>query len=86
MDPIVGSERDGGLRAPLGRNVRPPSAEAVEFSPALVPGKNVKSGLKTKSSGAGGVAPAVVADPPLPRRGDVFGGSGGPRVGLCDGG
>ena len=99
VDPIVRSERDEGLRAPLGCNVsaarrgmrpagisgparrvapvhgsdvkvssamRPLSAEAVEFSPALVPGKNVKSGRKTKSSGACGVAPVVVADPPVP--------------------
>ena len=98
VDPIVRSERDGGLRAPLGRKigaarrgmrpagisgparrvapvhgsdvkvssaVRPLSAEAVEFSPALVPEKEMKSGRKTKSSGASGVAPAVVADPPV---------------------
>ena len=97
VDPIVRSERDGGLRAPLGHNigaarrgmrpagisgparrvapvhgsdvkvssaVRPLSAEAVEFSPSLVPEKKMKSGRKT--SGAGGVAPTVVADPPVP--------------------
>ena len=46
--------------------VRPLSVEAVEFSPALVPEKNVMSGRKTMSSGAGGVAPVVVADPPVP--------------------
>ena len=33
------------------------------FSPALVPEKKMKSGRKTKSSGAGGVATTVVADP-----------------------
>ena len=46
--------------------VRPLLVEAVEFSPALVPEKNLISGRKTMSSGAGGVAPAVVADPPVP--------------------
>ena len=99
MDPTVCSERDEGLRAPLGRNVsaarrgmqpagisgpaqgvapvhlsdvkissavQPLSAEAVELSPALVLKKKVESGRKTKSSGAGGVAPAVVADLPAP--------------------
>ena len=67
--------------------VRPLSVEAVEFSPVLVPEKNLISGRKTMSSRAGGVIPAVVADPPPPPRtdsggGDVFGGSGGSRVGL----
>ena len=46
--------------------VRPLSVEAVEFSPALVPEKKLISGRKTMSSGAGGVVPAVVADPPVP--------------------
>ena len=99
LDPILRSERDGGRRAPLGRNVssprrgmqpagingparrmapvggsdvkgssdvRPLSVEAVEFSPALVPEKNVISGRKTMSSRASAVAPAVVANPPVP--------------------
>ena len=38
----------------------------MEFSPALVPEKNVMPGQKTMSSGAGGVTPAVVANPPVP--------------------
>ena len=46
--------------------IRPLSVEVVEFSPALVPEQNWKSGWKTMSSGAGGVVPAVVADPPVP--------------------
>ena len=46
--------------------VRPLSVEAVEFSPALVPENNLISGWKTMSSGAGGVVPAVVVDPPVP--------------------
>ena len=50
--------------------VRPLSVEAVEFSPALVPEKK-KSGRKTMSSGTGGVAPAVVADPPVPKAAGV---------------
>ena len=45
--------------------VRPLSVEAVEFSPALVAEKNLISGRKTMFSGAGGIAPAVVADPPV---------------------
>ena len=61
--------------------VRPLSVEVVEFSPALVPEKNLISGRKTMSSGAGGVIPAVVADPPPPRTdsgwGDIFGGRRG---------
>ena len=93
------SERDGGIRPPLGCNIGaarrgmrlawisgparwvapvhgsdvkvssavwPLSAEAVEFYPALVQEKKMKSGWKTKSSGAGGVASAVVSDPPVP--------------------
>ena len=44
-----------GVRDVKGRSaVRPLSVEAVEFSPALVPEKNVMSGQKT------------VADPPVP--------------------
>ena len=99
VDSTEHSERNKGLRAPLGRNVgafrrgmwlarisgpaqrvapvhgsevkvssavRPLSAEAAEFSPALAREKKVESGRKTKSSGAGGVTPAVVADPPVP--------------------
>ena len=55
------------MRDVKGRSaVRPLSVEAVEFSPALVPEKNVMYGWKTMSSRAGGVAPAVVADPPVP--------------------
>ena len=46
--------------------VRPLSIEAVKFSPALVPEENLIFGWKTMSSGAGGVVPAVVADPPVP--------------------
>ena len=46
--------------------VRPLSVEAVEFSPALMPEQNLKSGRKTMSSGAGGVVPAVVSHPPVP--------------------
>ena len=56
-----------GVRDVKGRSaVWPLSVEAVEFSPALVLEKNVMSGRKTMSSEAGGVAPAVVADPPVP--------------------
>ena len=47
--------------------VRPLSVEAVE-TPALVPENNVMSGRKTMSSGASGVAPAVVADHPCRQR------------------
>ena len=60
MAPVGGSDVKGSSA------VRPLSVEAVEFSPALVPEKNVMSGWKTMSSGAGGVTPAVVADPPVP--------------------
>ena len=70
------------MRDVKGRStVWPLSVEAVEFSPALVPERNVMSGRKTMSSGAGGVAPAVVADS---GGGDVLSCSGGSRVGLCD--
>ena len=56
-----------GVRDVKGRSaVRPLSVEVVEFSAALVPENNVKFGRKTMSSEAGGVAPAVVADPPVP--------------------
>ena len=56
-----------GVRDVKGRSaVRPLSVEAVEFSPTLVPERNITSGWKTMSSGAGGVGPAVVADLPLP--------------------
>ena len=44
----------------------------VEFSPALVPEKNLVSGRKTMSSGAGGVVPAVVADLPVPTAAGVM--------------
>ena len=55
------------MRDVKGRSaVRPLSGEAVEFSPTLVPERNVMSGRKTMSSGASGVAPAVVADLPVP--------------------
>ena len=46
--------------------VRPLSVEAVEFSPTLGPKIDVITGWETMSSGAGGVAPAVVADVPVP--------------------
>ena len=46
--------------------VRPLSVEAVEFSPALAPEQKLLSGWKTRSSGAGGVVPSVVAEPPPP--------------------
>ena len=46
--------------------VRPLSVEAVEFSPMLGPKIDVITGRETVSSGAGGVAPAVVADVPVP--------------------
>ena len=55
-----------GSDVKVSSTVRPLSVEAVEFSPALVPEKNVTSERMTRSSGAGGVAPAVVADPPVP--------------------
>ena len=45
--------------------VRPLSAEAVEFSPTLGPKMDVLTGQETMSSGAGGVALAVVADVPV---------------------
>ena len=46
--------------------MRPLSAEAVEFSPTLGPRTGVKDGLVDMSSRAGIVAPAVVADLPIP--------------------
>ena len=46
--------------------VRPLSAEAVEFSPTLGPRTGVKTGLVDMSSRAGIVAPAVVANLPVP--------------------
>ena len=46
--------------------VRPLSAEAVEFSPTLGPRTGVTAGLVDMSSRAGIVAPAVVADLPVP--------------------
>ena len=48
--------------------VRPLSVEVVEFSPTLGPKIDVITGWATVSSGAGGVAPAVVAiaDVPCP--------------------
>ena len=49
--------------------VQPLSVEAVEFSPALAPEQNLRSGRKTMSSGAGGVVPTVVVEPPLPTAG-----------------
>ena len=53
-----------GVRDVKGRSaVRPLSVQAVEFSPTLVPERNETSGRKTMSSR---VAPAVVADLPLP--------------------
>ena len=76
-----------GVRDVKGRSaVRPLSVEVVEFSAALVPENNVKFGRKTMSSEAGGVAPAVVADPPCSDSGgdDVLSCSGGSCVGLCD--
>ena len=79
MAPVDGSDVNGSSA------IRPLSVEAVEFSPALVPENNVMFGWKTLSSGAGGVAPAVVADPCADSGGgDVLGGSGGPRVGFGD--
>ena len=46
--------------------VRPLSAEAVEFSPTLGPQTRVTATLVNVSSGVGIVAPAVVADFPVP--------------------
>ena len=46
--------------------VRPLSVDVVEFSPTLGPEIDVLAGRETVSSGAGGVAPAVVADVPVP--------------------
>ena len=46
--------------------VRPLLVEAVEFSPTLGTRREVIAGRETVSSGAGGVAPAVVADSPVP--------------------
>ena len=68
--------------------VRPLSVEAAEISPALAPEQKLLSGRKTRSSGAGGVVPSVVAEPPLPTAGggggDVHGGSEGSRIGHCE--
>ena len=56
-----------GVRDVKGRPaLRPLSVEAVQFSPTLDPEMNVMSGQTTVSSGAGGVAPAVVTDVPVP--------------------
>ena len=61
-----------GVRDVKGRSaVRLLSVEAVEFSPTLDPEMNVMSGRKTVSSRAGGVAPAVVADVPIPTEAGV---------------
>ena len=61
-----------GVRNVKGRSaVRPLSVEAVEFSPTLDPEWNVMSGQKTVSSGACGVAPAVVGDVPVPTEAGV---------------
>ena len=61
-----------GVRDVKGRSVvRPLSVEVVEFSPTLDPEMNVLSGRKTVSSGAGGVAPAEVADVPVPTEAGV---------------
>ena len=49
MAPVGGSDVKGSSA------IRPLSVEVVEFSPALVPEKNVMSGRKTMSSGAGGI-------------------------------
>ena len=46
--------------------IRPLSVEAVEFSPTLGPRMDVIAGRETVPSGASGVAPAVVADFPVP--------------------
>ena len=51
--------------------VRPLLVEAVEFSPTLDPEMNVVTRRKTVSSGAGGIAPAVVADVPVPTEAGV---------------
>ena len=45
--------------------VRPLSAEVVEFSPTMGHKIDVITGQETVSSGAGGVAPAVVAEVPV---------------------
>ena len=61
-----------GVRNVKGRSaVRPLSVEAVEFSPTLDPERNVMSGQKAMSSGASGVAPAIVADVPVPTEAGV---------------
>ena len=61
-----------GVRNVKGRSaIRPLSVEAVEFSPTLDPERNVMSGQKTVSSGAGRVALAVVADVPAPTEAGV---------------
>ena len=61
-----------GVRNVKGRSaVRPLSVEVVEFSPTLDPEMKVMSGQKSVSSGPGGVAPAVVADVPVPTEAGV---------------
>ena len=45
--------------------IMPLSAEAVELSPTMGPKIDVITGQETVSSGAGGVAPVVVADVPV---------------------
>ena len=61
--------------APVGvRNVKGRSAVrplSVEFSPTLDPEMKVMPGQKSVSSGASGVAPAVVADVPVPTEAGV---------------
>ena len=52
----------GGNDAMKRAAVRPLLVEAVEFSPALAPEQNVRSGRKTMSSGTGGIIPTVVVD------------------------
>ena len=61
-----------GVRDVKGRSaVWPLSVEAVEFSPTLDPEMKVMSGQKAMSSGASGVAPAIVADVPVPTEAGV---------------
>ena len=69
----AGAVRPSWQKAPVGvvdvrenPAVRPLSAEAVEFSPTLGPQTGVTAGLVDMSSSAGLVAPAVVADLPVP--------------------
>ena len=59
----------GGNDAMRRSAIRPLSVEAAEFSPALVPEQNVRSGRKTMSSGTGGIVPTVVAEPSYRQRG-----------------